>query len=753
MPRLLAGITNYVGATKPRVLIEVDFVNDPTSLTETWTDITAYVRTKTTGAELMSTDRGRTYELSRTESGRILLVLDNTDGRFDPTNMNSPYRTGTGNPAGTPGLVTADRRVRVQAIWGNLTYQLFRGNIEDWPQTWSDGGFYGMSMAAGYDAFSALAAIDLEALPIIEVIKDAPVALYRLNDASTGASAGNSSATNQPNAVITAGPSVTGATYGFGGTSGSGALSADPSSSLAFTGNWNSGRGVNDGGYVLKLADLGQGPLLRLGGWAVELWFRSKENVKNTAGTMFAQSDGTNANPQVQLNLLAVAGGFAPVINIIPSGPPASVGVAGAVNICDDAWHHIVANLATDNKTVTLYTDGALSGTAVAANPVTWNPPRNAFLGGYMNSASFLDGFITGEMKNVAIYTAPLPAERVLAHFQAAAGWAGEKSDVRLNRLLDAAAWPTSQRNITAGDSAVGSQATEGQKCLASMQLVNDTEAGNLYVDSQGRPSFRARSARYNTASVATFGEQENPYQGDLEMRLDPKDVYNNVTVSRTAGVSVRAIDSASQVRYFPRSLLLSTIAADDPSVLYLAEYLLDRYKTPHLRVPQLTLIPTENLSLWPQCLGREIGDRITVTRRPGGATTISKDFFIEKVSIRVTAEEWKFTWLLSPAETSDYFVLDSGTFGRLSGASTLNAAMTSAQTTLVTPDAIFNASDVPYDVVVDAEQMTVTAASTPGTAPQTLTVTRGVHSTTAAAHASGAVVSLAPSYSYGLTY
>jgi hypothetical protein len=64
----------------------------------------------------------------------------------------------------------------------------------------------------------------------------------------------------------------------------------------------------------------------------------------------------------------------------------------------------------------------------------------------------------------------------------------------------------------------------------------------------------------------------------------------------------------------------------------------------------------------------------------------------------------------------------------------TLTAAVTAAQTTItVASDTDFPAS-APYTILVDSEQMTVTA----GAGTTTWTVTRGVNSTTAAAHSQG---------------
>ncbi len=736
-------------STWPKMVVQVDFVNDPTSGVETWTDITPYVSAKTPpggGTQLLACGRGRNYELAQTQAGFINLALNNTDGRFDPTNVASPYYTGAGNPGGLPGLVAPGRRIRIISVWNNISYNVWRGYVEDWPQTWSDGGFYGGVVGMGTDALSPLSAITLQALPVVEALKDTPLALYRLNDAASGAMAGNTSASNQPLAVIKSGTSTAGAAYAFGGPVGSGALAADPTSSLTFS-PFLTAFG-NTRGYLLRTADLGSGPLLQLGGWYVGGWLQtpSVSYPNNSSSDIFEQLDSTGRK-QVEVSTAALTGAYSLTVTVTPL-TGSSTTVTGTKQVSDDSlWHHWIVTLAPDNQTLTLYIDGVSQGTTVAAAAVTWAKPWINQFGGDLRP-NFMSGgsFFSGNMKNLIVGNGTFTAARALANYQAGAGFPGESTDTRIGRLLDAASWPVAMRNLAAGDTKVGVQTTEGVRCLQALQQVNDTEVGNLYVDSQGRVSFSNRSKRYNPTSVAAFGELEIPYEGDIQMTEDPKEVYNEVVVSRQGGVTVRAVDSPSQIRNFPRTLTVATIAVDDATVVYTAEYLLDRYRAPHLRCPQLTLIPSASPTvLFPQALGREIGDCITVTRR--GGSTISKKFFIEHISHTISRQEWKTTFLLSPAESSFYFTLDSPTYGRLGGGSTLNAGITAGATSLVTPDAVFSSADTPYDVLVGAERLTVTAATTFGTAPQTLTVTRGAGGTLAVAHTAGSPITLADTY------
>jgi hypothetical protein len=86
-------------------------------------DITEYVRSG-------SVSRGADRELQRTEAGTGHLVLDDRDGRFTPFNVASPYY---------PDILPL-KRIRIQAIWQDITYPVFMGYVESWPVTFPDHG-------------------------------------------------------------------------------------------------------------------------------------------------------------------------------------------------------------------------------------------------------------------------------------------------------------------------------------------------------------------------------------------------------------------------------------------------------------------------------------------------------------------------------------------------------------------------------------------------------------------------------------
>jgi len=105
-----------------------------------YTDLEAYV---------LSVDirRGRVRELEEFSAGTAVVVLDNSDGRFDPNNTSSPY-----NPNVKPGKLL---RIKITDPTTSTNHYLFEGNISQWDVTYSWPNFSRCTIRA-YDALKPL---------------------------------------------------------------------------------------------------------------------------------------------------------------------------------------------------------------------------------------------------------------------------------------------------------------------------------------------------------------------------------------------------------------------------------------------------------------------------------------------------------------------------------------------------------------------------------------------------------------------
>lgn len=146
--------------------------------------------------------------------------------------------------------------------------------------------------------------------------------------------------------------------------------------------------------------------------------------------------------------------------------------------------------------------------------------------------------------------------------------------------------------------------------------------------------------------------------------------------------------------------------------------------------------------------LAMVFGDRVQFTSLP--STTLGFDtwdgWLIGREETH-TVDGHRFVLHFAPV-LPDTAVFDTDRFmaeGEIDLAANINAAVTSI--VVDTTGAQLSTTDVPYTVLIGAEQLTVTAAT--AGASQTLTVTRGANGSVAAAHVSGDLVQLTPDNLY----
>jgi hypothetical protein len=263
---------------------------------------------------------------------------------------------------------------------------------------------------------------------------------------------------------------------------------------------------------------------------------------------------------------------------------------------------------------------------------------------------------------------------------------AGETTGARVNRILDLAGWYTggAWRNVNAGASTVQAY-TGGATAWSLMQVTADSEIGELYVSGAGKIEFRSRQAiltdaRSNTPQ-AVFGDSIGTVQSagterayyQVTRARDDATLANDVQATRVGGTLQEVQDAASIAKYlFPRSYSRTDlILQDDTTALNWAQWVLYVAKSDEDRFDQLTIYPLRDpLRLWPLALGRGVGDRIQVWRRPPGvATPVSKDCFIRGITHTwdFGLNTWATTWTLQDASKyGSFLTLNNPTLGAL---------------------------------------------------------------------------------------
>jgi hypothetical protein len=265
----------------------------------------------------------------------------------------------------------------------------------------------------------------------------------------------------------------------------------------------------------------------------------------------------------------------------------------------------------------------------------------------------------------------------LLAYDRAASAAIGasDATGARIGRILDSVGWPVGLRNIATGQTTV--QATDlSGPALSEMQTVAETELGELHIAADGDVYFRDRhgillDSRSNT-SQGIFGDGpgELPYESAV-LECDDQQIYNLARITRVGGTEQTAEDATSRAQYltrvYPKSGLL--MESDTVAENYGA-FVVAMSRDAELRFSEIEIDPqTDPDNLWPQVLGRRIGDRITVRRRPpGGGDTIERDVFIRGIEHKhdVRRGTWITTFTLQSATRFAFMVLDDPILGVL---------------------------------------------------------------------------------------
>lgn len=258
-------------------------------------------------------------------------------------------------------------------------------------------------------------------------------------------------------------------------------------------------------------------------------------------------------------------------------------------------------------------------------------------------------------------------------------GFAGELSGARISRILNSISWPVADRLIDPGTTTLQATPLTGQ-AQAELQLVQDTELGDIFLDQFGRAVYQDRQSpltRPESVNVqAHFGDGgyaatgEIPY-ADVQRTSVDDAVLNRVTITREGGIMQVSENLTSRARYLTKShdrtdLIMQT----DASALDYAKAILYRFQNPIRHFSQITFInpaPQVEDVFWPAVLSRQIGDRIKITRRPsGGGDPIVGECLIRGIRHASDGDSWSTIWILQPADRFTYFTVGDPVKGRV---------------------------------------------------------------------------------------
>lgn len=130
--------------------LEVGFDSNPLDETQTWTDISQYLRAFTTR-------RGRSNELGEFVAGTMSFAVSNTDNRFNPSQTTYYY-----DSVNARTNIQPLKRVRMSATYNATTYRIFEGFLQSVPVQFISAGVDSIVTFTCVDAFKIFQASQLD---------------------------------------------------------------------------------------------------------------------------------------------------------------------------------------------------------------------------------------------------------------------------------------------------------------------------------------------------------------------------------------------------------------------------------------------------------------------------------------------------------------------------------------------------------------------------------------------------------------
>jgi hypothetical protein len=249
---------------------------------------------------------------------------------------------------------------------------------------------------------------------------------------------------------------------------------------------------------------------------------------------------------------------------------------------------------------------------------------------------------------------------------------AGQLSGARVTKILDAIAWPSSMRDIDAGQTTLQVDPGTTRTALNALITVETSEYGAVYMDPSGNVVFQDRAL--TSSSIAgtptVFADDGTGLEyANVRWVLDDSLVYNKASITATGLATQTALNQDSIDKYFLHSynkgdLLMQTTAE---ALNYAQAYVASRQETT-VRCDSVTLLdlntPGYDAGIV-AALELDYFDPITVKSTQPGSSTLNKTLQIFGVSYNITPTRWSTTFVtLEPIIES--FIIGNANYGQL---------------------------------------------------------------------------------------
>jgi hypothetical protein len=255
---------------------------------------------------------------------------------------------------------------------------------------------------------------------------------------------------------------------------------------------------------------------------------------------------------------------------------------------------------------------------------------------------------------------------------------AGQLSGARVNALLDVADWPTSLRDVNVGNSTMQADPGTSRNLLQAIQTIEDSEFGAFFVDAEGRVTFYSRDtiSKFADLTPTVFSDDGTGigYQ-QIDLAFDDTLVVNQVTVTREGGTAQTVFNQESIDKYFIHTGSRSGILVEtNQEALDQASMILNARKDTVVRIDSMTLnlMDSTETARIVAGLNLELFDLVNITKTMPGATSITRELFVQGLRHDITRTNFTTT-VLTAEPIIQAFILNSPTQGILDVAGVLS--------------------------------------------------------------------------------
>jgi len=318
---------------------------------------------------------------------------------------------------------------------------------------------------------------------------------------------------------------------------------------------------------------------------------------------------------------------------------------------------------------------GLLSPMRKVSITATYGSVTYPIFAGYITSYNTTTPQYTGDVSFTTITAVDAFRLAQNAQISTVAGTsAGQLSGARINNILDAIAWPSSQRQVDAGLTTMQADPATARTALGAMQTVEISEYGSLYVDRENNFVFKDRNTAATSVNQNAVAFADNgtgiAYNNAVWIFNDAL-IYNKADITRTGGTTQNATNTASVAKYFLHSynqqnLLMQT---DAVALDYAQAYVASRAETT-VRCDSIVLdLYTENYTAGTiAALDLDFFDPVTITTTQPAATgtsTLTKTLQVFGVAMEIKLNSWKVQ-MTTLEPIIDGLILNSSLYGVL---------------------------------------------------------------------------------------